>query len=103
LFNHPVFADPFQGDGVTGVGVDPTSAAGFGVVKRSRQQPAADAVWSADNVLNSAGQFESPARVRIGYKNGKASAAFPFFFFLALFLLFAAFFSCSFSGGSDAS
>jgi hypothetical protein len=39
LFNHPVFADPFQGDGVTGVGVDPTSAAGFGVVNGQGNNP----------------------------------------------------------------
>jgi hypothetical protein len=39
LFNHPVFADPFQGDGVTGFGVDPTSAAGFGVVNSQGNNP----------------------------------------------------------------
>jgi hypothetical protein len=39
LFNHPVFADPFQGDGVTGFGVDPTSAAGFGVVNGQGNNP----------------------------------------------------------------
>jgi len=39
LFNHPVFADPFAGDGVTGFGVDPTSAAGFGVVNSQGNNP----------------------------------------------------------------
>ena len=39
LFNHPVFADPLQGDGVTGIGVDPTSAAGFGVVNSQGNNP----------------------------------------------------------------
>jgi len=41
LFNHPVFADPFAGDGVTGFGVDPTSAAGFGVVNSQGNNPRA--------------------------------------------------------------
>ena len=40
LFNHPVFADPVQGDAQTGLGVDPSlGAAGFGVVNGQGNNP----------------------------------------------------------------
>jgi hypothetical protein len=39
VFNHPVFLDPFAGDGVTGIGVDPTTAGSFGVVSGQGNNP----------------------------------------------------------------
>jgi hypothetical protein len=39
LFNHPVFADPAQGDAQTGLGVDPTTVPGFGVVNSQGNNP----------------------------------------------------------------
>jgi hypothetical protein len=40
VFNHPVFADPVQGDAQTGLGVDPSvGAAGFGVVNGQGNNP----------------------------------------------------------------
>jgi len=41
LFNHPVFTDPAVGDGVTGIGVDPTVGPGadFGIVNTQGNNP----------------------------------------------------------------
>lgn len=39
VFNHPVFADPAVGDAQTGLGVDPTTPAGFGVVNSQGNNP----------------------------------------------------------------